>query len=320
MNKKYQVYSITNIINNKVYIAHTNKKVDLNTKYYSTNKALLEDIQKFNISNFKRTLLKTAETKHDIKLLYRETLLEFKRNNIILYNDICAYGYVYLTICLLNGMKYIGQHRISGNKDDEYFGSGIFISSLIKKYGKSYFQKQILQECYSADELDNMERYWIKKYNAVKSPMFYNIAEGGQFGDVWAGKSQEDKEKFSKRIAESNRTRIRDTSKISGDKNPAFGRHWYKDVINKCQYYLYPDDELIKALNLERGMFRSKSHNEKIKNALKGKKKTYKVYACNCKWMHLKGSNKKEDRVFVKEHEVEKYLKLGYVFGMREKR
>lgn len=44
MNKKYQVYSITNIINNKVYIAHTNKKVDLNTKYYSTNKALLEDI------------------------------------------------------------------------------------------------------------------------------------------------------------------------------------------------------------------------------------------------------------------------------------
>jgi hypothetical protein len=66
-------------------------------------------------------------------------------------------------------------------------------------------------------------------------------------------------------------------------------------------------------------MFRSKSHNEKIKNALKGKKKTYKVYACNCKWMHLRGSNKKEDRVFVKEHEVEKYLKLGYVFGMKEK-
>jgi hypothetical protein len=35
--------------------------------------------------------------------------------------------------------------------------------------------------------------------------------------------------------------------------------------------------------------------------------------------MHLKGSNKKEDRVFIKENEVEKYLKLGYIFGMKEK-
>ena len=37
------------------------------------------------------------------------------------------------------------------------------------------------------------------------------------------------------------------------------------------------------------------------------------------KWMHLKGSSKKEDRVYVKENEFQKYLKLGYVFGIKDK-
>lgn len=37
------------------------------------------------------------------------------------------------------------------------------------------------------------------------------------------------------------------------------------------------------------------------------------------KWMHLKGSSKKEDRVYIKENEFQKYLNLGYVFGIKDK-
>ena len=33
------------------------------------------------------------------------------------------------------------------------------------------------------------------------------------------------------------------------------------------------------------------------------------------KWMHLKGSTKKEDRVYVKPDQIDHYLKLGYIFG-----
>jgi hypothetical protein len=36
------------------------------------------------------------------------------------------------------------------------------------------------------------------------------------------------------------------------------------------------------------------------------------------KWMHLKGSTKKRDRVYAKQEDCEKYLKLGYVYGMKE--
>jgi len=35
--------------------------------------------------------------------------------------------------------------------------------------------------------------------------------------------------------------------------------------------------------------------------------------------MHLKGSSRKEDRVYVRENEFQKYLDKGYVFGMKEK-
>lgn len=37
------------------------------------------------------------------------------------------------------------------------------------------------------------------------------------------------------------------------------------------------------------------------------------------KWMHLNGSNDKKDRIYVHSDEVEKYLSLGYVFGMKER-
>lgn len=37
------------------------------------------------------------------------------------------------------------------------------------------------------------------------------------------------------------------------------------------------------------------------------------------RWMHIEGSSKKEDRVYVKEEEVDHYLKIGYVFGFTDK-
>ena len=33
------------------------------------------------------------------------------------------------------------------------------------------------------------------------------------------------------------------------------------------------------------------------------------------KWMHLKGSTRKEDRVYVKPDQIDHYLSLGYIFG-----
>lgn len=89
------------------------------------------------------------------------------------------YGYVYETTNLINGKKYIGQHK-SKFFDTKYVGSGIILLEAIKKYGKENFKVKIIKECVDADELNQAEIFFINKYNAVDSENYYNIARGGE--------------------------------------------------------------------------------------------------------------------------------------------
>ena len=89
------------------------------------------------------------------------------------------YGYIYITTNLINGKKYIGQHRFN-KLDNSYLGSGKALKESVIKYGKENFSTEILCECYSEDELNEKEIYYIKLYNAVKSRDFYNMAKGGK--------------------------------------------------------------------------------------------------------------------------------------------
>ena len=88
------------------------------------------------------------------------------------------YGYIYLTTNLVNGKKYIGQHR-SSCFDRSYYGSGVLLNRALSKYGKENFSVSILKECDSEEDLNESEIYFIKKYNAVINEEFYNVANGG---------------------------------------------------------------------------------------------------------------------------------------------
>lgn len=90
--------------------------------------------------------------------------------------------YIYLTTNLVNGKKYIGQHY--GRLDDKYFGSGVIITKAIAEYGKENFIKEIL-EITTQEQIDEVEKYYIQKYNAVEDDNFYNISDGGQNGNGW---------------------------------------------------------------------------------------------------------------------------------------
>lgn len=79
------------------------------------------------------------------------------------------YGYIYETTNLINGKKYIGQHK-SNKFDTWYLGSGIVLKKAIKKYGKENFQTIIIEKIYTnKDDLNKREVYWIEYFNAVKS-------------------------------------------------------------------------------------------------------------------------------------------------------
>ena len=89
-------------------------------------------------------------------------------------------GVIYCTTNLINGKKYIGQ---DSNDNSLYLGSSIRLKRAIKKHGKEFFIKEILQNnCVSKRELDEAERYWIDYFGAVRSDLFYNLADGGSGG------------------------------------------------------------------------------------------------------------------------------------------
>ena len=93
--------------------------------------------------------------------------------------------FVYMTTCLITGKKYIGKYE--GKETDKYLGSGKLLRRAIKKYGEFNFQRTILERYQTSTEVRSGEIYWIAKFNAVESDEFYNIAEGGEGGNTFAG-------------------------------------------------------------------------------------------------------------------------------------
>lgn len=92
-------------------------------------------------------------------------------------------GYIYLTTNLINNKKYIGKRQKS-KFDESYKGSGKHLQLAIKKYGWDNFSCEILKWCETVEELNISEQYFIKLYDAVNNPNFYNIAKGGDGGNT----------------------------------------------------------------------------------------------------------------------------------------
>lgn len=87
-------------------------------------------------------------------------------------------GYIYLTTCLVNGKKYVGQSINHRNKNT-YLGSGIAFKCALRKYGKDNFKKTILVDNVSClNELNKLEREFIRKYDCI-IPNGYNLDLGG---------------------------------------------------------------------------------------------------------------------------------------------
>lgn len=122
------------------------------------------------------------------------------------------YGYVYLITNNINSKKYIGQHKYSNGLDEKYWGSGKILQLAIDKNGIENFSRKIIQIAYSKDELDKLEKYYIKINNAVFSEEYYNITPGGVGGA---------------RYGEFNNWHLEDKN---GEKNPFYGHRHTDDT------------------------------------------------------------------------------------------
>jgi len=101
---------------------------------------------------------------------------------------------IYKTTNLINGKIYIGKDE---KNSDTYIGSGKILKAAIKKYGRSNFSKEVLEQCNSRIELCEREKYWIETYNSRNPQIGYNITTGGSGGDTFSGQDDASKARIS---------------------------------------------------------------------------------------------------------------------------
>ena len=92
---------------------------------------------------------------------------------------------IYLITNLINGKWYVGQtirplehrwerHLHVGKKDAKYH-----LYKSMKKYGIENFKIQKIEECYTTEELDYLEKYYIKMLHSNNETFGYNLTDGG---------------------------------------------------------------------------------------------------------------------------------------------
>lgn len=140
---------------------------------------------------------------------------------------------IYETTNLVNGKKYIGQDT---KNNPDYLGSGRLIRRAIKKYGKENFKKVILECCETIEELNEREKYWTDKVNAVNNPIYYNLREGGRNAKL--------SEEIIKKIVETKKERYATKEIVPWNKGVPRTEET-KQKISKTKKYRYASGEII---------------------------------------------------------------------------
>ena len=87
----------------------------------------------------------------------------------------------------INGKFYIGQ---SSDIETRYYNHfyelnhnthcNKHLQNAWNKYGENNFSFEIIYECDKNDDLNNLEKYYITKYNTIDSSIGYNLTTGGE--------------------------------------------------------------------------------------------------------------------------------------------
>lgn len=174
------------------------------------------------------------------------------------------YGYVYKTTNLLNNKIYIGQHKGS-TFDPYYYGSGLLLKNIIKKYGKENFKCEVLEECNTPEELNEREIYWIEFYQSRKPSIGYNLAKGGD--QVVVGCTEQEIKSISKLLFGSTDETIHDTitkAQAYGLRVYKKGEEWVPSSTNSCGIKMIAaDTSIIVSFYTKRQLSITKCYAEK---------------------------------------------------------
>ena len=207
---------------------------------------------------------------------------------------------IYKITNLINNKIYIGQH-VTTNINDDYMGSGDHIKNAIKKYGIENFKKEIIAECYSFDEMNDLEGELVNQ-DFVNNPNTYNHAIGGTYG--WKNclkyKSEEEIQNIRKHAGD---------AIINLMKNPEYRKQHVEKISNG-----------LKEAGFDPRTFLGKTHSEETKrkmsethkrnNHQKGEKNSQfgKCWIYNLELQENKS---------IKKDELNNWLEKGWIKGRK---
>lgn len=92
--------------------------------------------------------------------------------------------YIYKITNKKNNLSYIGQSINPQKRFKEHLygrkgGINTYFDKALKKYGEESFTFEIIDKADESKKIDELEKYYIKKYNTLK-PNGYNILKGGR--------------------------------------------------------------------------------------------------------------------------------------------
>ena len=166
-------------------------------------------------------------------------------------------GYIYLITDTTNGKQYVGQHHYDKEElDSNYHGSGHIIKMIYKKRPET-LKEEYLKTCYSQEELDEWEKYFIFTFGTIY-PNGYNLQEGGNGGIPC--------EETKKKIGEANKGKYHSEKTKKKMSNAKKG----KPAHNKGKKL--SDDTKRKMSEKRKGRHHTEESKKKMSEAKKGKK------------------------------------------------
>lgn len=153
------------------------------------------------------------------------------------------YHTIYLITNKINNKKYLGKHSTT-DLYDSYMGSGKLIRFAIDKYGIENFEKEILFVFNNKEDMENKEKELVSE-TVIQGNEFYNLAPGGQGGDMLKFADEERRKIKSERISlkikgkpktiEHRRSISFFHADISGKNNPMYGKSHKESTKEKIR-------------------------------------------------------------------------------------
>lgn len=128
--------------------------------------------------------------------------------------------FIYKITNKINNKVYIGQvynksiyDRFDRHVKEANPNSRSYIDRAINKYGVENFVVEQIDEASSLEELNQKEIYWIKFYNSTDHTKGYNLTQGGDGGNTYLCKTEEELDLIKERISKANKGKNNGLSK-----------------------------------------------------------------------------------------------------------